>query len=68
AERDALLTRLWREGRPEREIADALGLKIGAVGSYVRELRDAGKRLPYRRPPRRMSERAARSRRLGQRR
>ena len=43
AERDALLARLWQEGRPERDIADALGLKIGAVGSYVRELRDAGK-------------------------
>jgi transcriptional regulator with XRE-family HTH domain len=65
AERDALLARLWREGLSERDIADALGLKVGAVGPYVRDLRDAGKRLPYRRPPRRMSERAARSRRLG---
>jgi transcriptional regulator with XRE-family HTH domain len=51
AERDALLARLWREGRPERDIADALDLKISAVGSYVRELRDVGKHLPYRRPP-----------------
>lgn len=63
AERDALLARLWREGRPERDIADALELTIGAVGSYVRELRDAGERLPYRRPPRRATEAAARRRR-----
>lgn len=68
AERDALLARLWREGRPEQEIAEALGLEVASVGPYVRELRDAGKHLPYRRPPRRMAERAARSRRLGQRR
>ncbi len=63
AERDALLARLWQEGRPEREIADALGLKIGAIGSCVRELRDAGGRLPYRRAPRRPVEAAARHRR-----
>ena len=66
AERDALLARLWQEGLSERDIADALDLKIGAVGPCVRELRDAGKHLPYRRPPRRIAERAARSRRLGQ--
>jgi len=64
AERDTLLTRLWREGRPEREIADALGLKVGAVGPYVRELRDAGKTLAYRRPPRNAVETTARRRRL----
>jgi transcriptional regulator with XRE-family HTH domain len=63
AERDALLARLWREGRPERDIADALDLKIGAIGSYVRELRDAGGHLPYRRAPRREVEAAARRRR-----
>lgn len=63
AERDALLMRLWQEGRPEQEIADALGLKIGAVGSYVRELRDAGETLTYRRPPRHAVEAAARRRR-----
>jgi transcriptional regulator with XRE-family HTH domain len=68
AERDALLARLWQEGLSERDIADALGLKVGAVGPYIRDLRDAGKRLPYRHPPRCMAERAARSRRLGQRR
>jgi transcriptional regulator with XRE-family HTH domain len=66
AERDALLARLWQEGRPEREIADALGLKIGAVASCVRELRDAGKSLPYRRPPRCPAERATRRRRMSQ--
>jgi transcriptional regulator with XRE-family HTH domain len=63
SERDALLARLWREGRPERDIADALELTIGAVGSYIRELRDAGEHLPYRRPPRRAVEAAARHRR-----
>jgi len=63
AERDALLVRLWQEGRPEQEIADALGLKIGAVASYVRELRDAGETLTYRRPPRHAIEAAARQRR-----
>jgi transcriptional regulator with XRE-family HTH domain len=62
-ERDALLMRLWREGRPEREIAEALDLKPEAVGPYVRELRDAGRHLPYRRPPRRAVEAAARRRR-----
>lgn len=68
AERDAQLVRLWREGRSERDVAEALDLKIGAVGPYVRELRDAGTHLPYRRPPRRMRERVARSRRTGRRR
>lgn len=63
AERDALLVRLWREGRSERAIAEALDLKIGTVGSYVRELRDAGEVLPYRRPPCRSAENAARRRR-----
>lgn len=63
AERDALLVRLWREGRSERDIAEALDLKIGAVGPCVRDLRDAGKHLPYRRPPRRPTEIAARRRR-----
>jgi transcriptional regulator with XRE-family HTH domain len=62
-ERDALLMRLWREGRPERKIAEAMDLTPGAVGPYVRELRDAGKDLPYRRLPRRPVESAARSRR-----
>jgi transcriptional regulator with XRE-family HTH domain len=63
SERDAVLVRLWREGRPEREIAEALDLKPEAVGPYVRELRDAGQHLPYRRPPRRAIEEVARRRR-----
>jgi transcriptional regulator with XRE-family HTH domain len=63
SERDAILVRLWRCGAPEREIAEALDLTIGAVGPYVRELRDAGEDLAYRRPPRRASEAAARLRR-----
>ena len=63
AERDALLVRLWREERSERDIADVLDLKLGAVGPYVRELRDAGQQLPYRRPPRRVIEAMARCQR-----
>lgn len=63
-ERDALLIRLWQEGRPEQEIAEALDLAATAVGPYVRELRDAGEELPYRRPPRSGVEAAARRRRL----
>lgn len=62
AERDVLLVGLWREGRPERDIAEALDLTVGTVGSYVRELRHAGELLPYRRPPRRLVERVARRR------
>lgn len=63
AERDRLLVRLWHEGRPETEIADALGLSRNAVAPYVRELRNAGEDLPYRRPPRSAIEAAARRRR-----
>jgi transposase len=58
-----VLARLWWEGRSEREIANALGLKIGVVSIYVRELRDSGRQLSYRRPPRRAVERVARRRR-----
>jgi hypothetical protein len=65
SERDAVVVRLWGEGRPEQEIAEALDLKVSAVGPYVRELRDAGEPLPYRRPPRRAAEIAARRRRRG---
>jgi transcriptional regulator with XRE-family HTH domain len=63
AERDQLLMRLWREGCPEAEIAEALDLSRKAVGPYVRELRDAGEDLPYRRQPRSATEVAARRRR-----
>lgn len=63
AERDRLLARLWRQGRPEGEIAEALDLERTSVGPYVRELRDAGEDLPYRRPPRSAIEAAARRRR-----
>lgn len=63
AERDQLLMRLWREGRGEREIAEALDLERKSVAPYVRELRDAGENLPYRRPPRGAAEAAARRRR-----
>jgi transcriptional regulator with XRE-family HTH domain len=63
AERDVLLMRLWREGKSEREIAEALDLASCAVAPYVRELRDAGLDLPHRRPPRTPIEAAARRRR-----
>lgn len=64
-ERDRLLARLWWDGRPEREIAEALDLKPCSVGPYVRDLRDAGVDLPYRRPPRSGAEATARRRRRG---
>jgi transcriptional regulator with XRE-family HTH domain len=63
AERDQLLIRLWREGRGEEEIAEALDLARASVGPYVRDLRDAGEDLPYRRLPRTPIESAARRRR-----
>jgi transcriptional regulator with XRE-family HTH domain len=63
AERDQLLIRLWREGHPEQEIAEALDLSRSSVAPYVRDLRDAGENLPYRRPPRSYAEVAARRRR-----
>jgi transcriptional regulator with XRE-family HTH domain len=63
SERDVQLVRLWREEKSEGEIAEALELSVGAVGPYVRELRDAGIDLPYRRPPRSIAEKSARRRR-----
>lgn len=63
ADRDALLVRLWREGMPEREIAEALDLTRSAVGPYVRELRDRGTELLHRRPARGPHENEARLRR-----
>lgn len=63
AERDQMLIRLWRDGCPEQEIAEALDLARSSVGPYVRELRDAGEDLHYRGPPRSRSECLARRRR-----
>lgn len=63
ADRDSLLVRLWREGKSECEIAEALDLASSAVGPYVRDLRDVGVDLRYRRPPRTPIEIAARRRR-----
>lgn len=63
AERDQLLIRLWSEGRGEQEIAEALDLARASVGPYVRDLRDLGVQLAYRRPPRSRSEFLARRRR-----
>jgi transcriptional regulator with XRE-family HTH domain len=65
AERDQLLIRLWSEGRGEQEIAEALDLARTSIGPYVRELRDVGEDLLYRRPPRGSTEVAARRRRQG---
>jgi len=64
-ERDQLLIRLWREGCRESEIAEALDLGRSSVGPYVRDLRDAGEDLPYRRAPRTSVEAVARQRRGG---
>ncbi len=63
AERDQLLVRLWREGCPEQGIAEALDLSRSSVGPYVRNLRDAGENLSYRRAAHTAVEAAARRRR-----
>jgi transcriptional regulator with XRE-family HTH domain len=65
AERDELLIRLWSRGRGEQEIAEALDLSPASIGPYVRDLRDSGVRLEYRRPPRSRAEFRARRRRDG---
>ena len=62
-QRDAEVVALWRAGRSEAEIASKFDLAVASVGPYVRELRDAGLRLPYRRPPRSPMEAEARVRR-----
>jgi transcriptional regulator with XRE-family HTH domain len=64
-ERDQLVIRLWHQGRPELEIAEALDLPRTSISPYIRELRDAGEDLPYRRPPRSAAEVTARRRRRG---
>lgn len=64
--RDARLARMWRANRSQQEIAEALDLQVSSIGPYVRELRDAGVDLPYRRPPRSAAEVAARRRRQDQ--
>jgi transcriptional regulator with XRE-family HTH domain len=63
AERDQLLIRLWSEGRGEQEIAEALDIARASIGPYVRDLRDVGVQLAYRRPPRSRLEFLARRRR-----
>ncbi len=63
ADRLAVIARMWRDGRSERQIAEALDLSVGAIGPYVAELREAGEDLPYRRPARNALEIAARLRR-----
>ena len=63
ADRLAVIARMWRDGRSERQIAEALDLSVGAIGPYVAELREAGVDLAYRRPVRSRVEAAARSRR-----
>jgi transcriptional regulator with XRE-family HTH domain len=63
AERDQLLIRLWGEGRGEEEIAEALDLAAASIGPYIRDLRDSGVTLAYRRPPRSRVELLARRRR-----
>jgi biotin operon repressor len=59
------LIRLWREGRRDQEIAEALDLARSSIAPYVRDLRDAGVELAYRRP-RGRSELLARRRRAAE--
>ncbi len=63
ADRNQMVVRLWNEGRPEAEIAEALDIPRKSISPYIRELRDAGEHLPYRRPPRGRVQAAARLRR-----
>lgn len=63
AERDQIVVRLWNDGRSEAEIAEAIDFPRKSISPYIRELRDAGKHLPYRRPPRGRVQAAARLRR-----
>jgi transcriptional regulator with XRE-family HTH domain len=65
AERDELLIRLWSQGRGEKEIAEALDIAQASVGPYIRDLRDSGVQLAYRRPARCRNEQVARRRRRG---
>jgi ArsR family transcriptional regulator len=52
AERAAEVIRLWRAGTPEREIAEVIEIPPTAIGPFIKELRDAGEDIPYRRRPR----------------
>ncbi len=52
AERAAEVIRLWRAGTPEREIAELIEMPPTAIGPFIKELRDAGEDIPYRRRPR----------------
>lgn len=63
AERDVALIRLWREGKTEREIGEALDIPSRTVASAIAELRNAGVAIPYRRPPLNAVQAAARRRR-----
>lgn len=65
AERDRVVERMWNEGRSEIEIAGALDIPRKSMSPYIRELRDAGARLPFRRAPRGAVQVAARRRRRG---
>jgi transcriptional regulator with XRE-family HTH domain len=63
AERDVALIRLWREGKTEREIGEALDIPSRRVASAIAELRNSGAALAYRRPPLNRVQAAARRRR-----
>lgn len=51
AERAAEVIRLWRAGTPEREIAELIEMPPTAIRPFIKELRDAGEDIPYRRRP-----------------
>lgn len=57
------LIRLWDEGKSDREIADACGVRLGTIGATITMLRNRGEVIPYRRPPVSPTQRAARARR-----
>lgn len=52
ADRAAEVIQLWRAGTPEREIAEVIEMPPTAIGPFIKELRDAGEDIPYRRRPR----------------
>jgi hypothetical protein len=60
AERDRVVERMWNEGRSEVEIAEMLDIPRKSMSPYIRELRDAGAHLPFRRAPRGAIQIAAR--------
>lgn len=49
AERDALVEKMWADGAPMEEIAQAIGATVAVLGQRINRMRRAGANLPYRR-------------------